>query len=132
MKKTAILLMILGLSLIPGTSYAKHGPHGETRKTIRQEVKEHVRQQKEENRTFRQRIKDLNIQERAQATLTHRNQQYGENVAYFERQYQKAKAALQDKLAENNHWGENEKAERIKRLGGYAIRKKNIPQPAAR
>lgn len=77
--------MFIGLCLVPGTSYAQHGPHGEARQAIRQEVRRHFQRQKEER-----------LSENDQLTEDEKS----ERIGLFEAYYQERKAFHRQKHAE--------------------------------
>ena len=114
-KSTGIIVMavLIAVALFALVTEAKpverrgaglFGRHGEV-------VKEHFRQQRDENRALHKSLKDLSPEERLDAIKEHYGTQHSENIAFFEELHDKAGAALRERLANSDKLTEEQKQE---------------------
>lgn len=99
-----LLTLVLVLSVAaPSLALAKN-PHEKGEK-----VRAHYQTQKAENQAFRETLKDMPKEQRKEAILTHRTDQFTENMTFHAQAHQEHMAELRNKLAANTQLTEDQK-----------------------
>lgn len=114
MKKTAILTG--GLILLGTTTLCAAPESGGPRQEIKNRIRAQRQQQRQENQTFRESIKDLTVQEKAQAAITHRNTQYQENAELGNALKKTRSAAIKNRLDQVAILSEDERTDILNSL----------------
>ena len=102
MKRGIFIIGAIVLLLVPSTVMAERGRRHSWRGRNKEEVREHHRNQKKENRAFREGIKDLPASEKAQKIMDHRNAQFQENQAFHEKLHEERMAQLKERINKND------------------------------
>ncbi len=103
MNAKILTLLFVALLAVPAVAQAKE-PNAR-----REQVKAHRQAQKEENKAFRETLKEMPIEERKEALAEHRNTQFSENVAFHQQMHQQQMAELQNKLNANTQLTDEQK-----------------------
>lgn len=117
MKKTIIYLLFAGI-LMAGPSWAEEDHQNRFKSELEQRRSAHREQQKQENQSFRQSLKDLDPAARSAAIKSHRTQQYQENQAFSATNHQERMTHVRQRLAQSPNLSEAQKAEILSRLEG--------------
>ncbi|MCK5581666.1 MAG: hypothetical protein KAJ18_10400 [Candidatus Omnitrophica bacterium] len=110
-KPLTILAALILVSSLAGLANA--GQRNGFRQGQRAKVRTHYQQQKEENRGFRQTIKELEPQERTNAIIGHRNRQYRKNISFHETLRGENMTCLTERLSQNSKLNDSQKNEII-------------------
>jgi len=123
MRKIQLIITILAFSLPTAalaqsgqgsggtwSGYGKHARRGHrSGGEFKEKAQAHRQQQRQENQSFRESIKDLSPQEKATSIAQHREEQYQENTAFHSSLHAERQAKVQARLAENTNMSEEQK-----------------------
>ena len=112
MQKTILLLAAILLLATPqANAKGRSGPGPGGPGLNRNPWREHAQQQRRENQAFRESVQGLSPQERAEAAISHRNNQHKENMAFGEDRHQENISKVKERLDQNPHMTAAEKDE---------------------
>ena len=104
-----LTLCLLPLSLMAGPGRGEGMK--EFREGQRAKRQAHVEKQQEENKAFRESLKDMTPEQREAAMKAHRDQQMSENKEFHEMMKAENRAKLEERLAANTNLTEEQKNE---------------------
>ncbi len=113
MKKVTMLLALAMVLTAAAPVYAaneKAEKKGWFRKEVKEDRKQHMQQQRQENQAIRKDLKDLPPAERLAALQKQRQQQFSENKAFIQSQHEKKMKELDTRLAANSKLTPEQKA----------------------
>jgi len=116
MNKRILSLAIAGMFIFPVLVWAQQsvkgqGATGGFRKEQKEKVIQHRQEQKQENKAFRETLKDKTPEEKKAAVIEHHETQYKENKAFREQLHTENMTFLKDKLAGNKKLTDSQKSE---------------------
>jgi hypothetical protein len=111
--KVKIISTILAVLLVTAGALAAEKPQNEFREQRKQQRQSHREQQHQENKAFRESLKDMDPEERLAAIKKHRAAQFEENQAFADSIYQQRRTNLEQRLAQSENLSESQKADII-------------------
>lgn len=113
MNQKMLLVITVSLLAFPGLALAEEGKRSAFRQEKQEKIKAHREEQRAQNKEFRQTLKNMSPEERANAVKAHHAEQYVKNTAFRQKAYEENMARLKDKLANNPKLTDAQKSELI-------------------